>query len=98
MKKHTCEYCQKQFFEKTQYRIHLRRHTGERPYACDNDGCSKAYYEKTCLKLHKNGCNNKSIQERQMTRNTSDLIRQMNLIEDLDSHLAADKKFNDEPT
>lgn len=59
IKKHVCEYCQKGFFEKTKYRIHLRTHTGERPFVCGNPGCEKAYFEKSHLKSHRRGCNEK---------------------------------------
>ncbi|XP_012272366.1 zinc finger protein 665 isoform X2 [Orussus abietinus] len=37
----TCPYCGKKFIQRTHLTIHLRSHTGERPYACDY--CEKKY-------------------------------------------------------
>ena len=45
-----CAYCNKAFVEKYQLRLHLRIHTGEKPFVCCK--CNKEFAHKISLKEH----------------------------------------------
>jgi KRAB domain-containing zinc finger protein len=47
-----CDTCGSCFLRASTLKIHIRRHTGERPYKCLFDGCGKAFSESGNLKTH----------------------------------------------
>ena len=49
-KTHQCKVCQKCFKSKSYLVIHMRTHTGEKPYVCST--CDKRFYTKQHLKNH----------------------------------------------
>ena len=51
---HVCDFCPKRFSKASNKKSHERRHTGEKPYKCDN--CSVSYKGLTCLKKHVKTC------------------------------------------
>ncbi|KXJ69791.1 hypothetical protein RP20_CCG025794 [Aedes albopictus] len=50
--KHRCHICKKEFAWPKSLKIHLRTHTGERPYECEV--CGKSFTRSDSLKAHRN--------------------------------------------
>jgi hypothetical protein len=53
-KKHVCPYheCQKAFSQPTHLKIHLRSHTGEKPYTCSVPSCRQTFSQLGNLRTH----------------------------------------------
>uniref|UniRef100_A0A182QT12 C2H2-type domain-containing protein n=1 Tax=Anopheles farauti TaxID=69004 RepID=A0A182QT12_9DIPT len=52
LKAYACAHCQKEFRTKESLDMHQRSHTGERPFVCRYEGCSKRYAHGTDRKRH----------------------------------------------
>ncbi|KAM9393621.1 zinc finger protein 131 isoform 2-T3 [Pholidichthys leucotaenia] len=55
-KVHICEYCKKHFDHFGHFKEHLRKHTGEKPYACPD--CHERFARNSTLKCHLAACQN----------------------------------------
>lgn len=58
--KHTCEICSKPCQSAAHLRMHVRVHTGEKPFVCTE--CGKGFTQKGSLKAHIIGRHWKSLQ------------------------------------
>ncbi|KAL9097359.1 MAG: hypothetical protein Q9163_006358 [Psora crenata] len=65
-KKHKCKVCDKRFTRPSSLQTHMYSHTGEKPYACEAEGCGRHFSVVSNLrrhrKVHKGGRNSDSDQ------------------------------------
>ena len=58
---YTCEYCDRQFCDKTGLSKHVKQHTSEKTFFCDE--CDSSFFEKRDLSRHKASHLNKKTPE-----------------------------------
>jgi uncharacterized Zn-finger protein len=52
-KKHQCKVCDKRFTRPSSLQTHMYSHTGEKPFACNVDGCGRHFSVVSNLRRHK---------------------------------------------
>lgn len=52
-KKHRCKVCDKRFTRPSSLQTHTYSHTGEKPFACEQDGCGRRFSVVSNLRRHK---------------------------------------------
>lgn len=52
----TCPICSRQFNKKANLKVHSRKHTGEKPYACTKPGCGRSFMWKSSVTFHEQNC------------------------------------------
>ncbi|KAI9726244.1 MAG: hypothetical protein M1834_009073 [Cirrosporium novae-zelandiae] len=52
-KKHKCKVCEKRFTRPSSLQTHIYSHTGEKPFACDVEGCGRHFSVVSNLRRHK---------------------------------------------
>ncbi len=52
-KKHICKVCDKRFTRPSSLQTHMYSHTGEKPFACDVEGCGRHFSVVSNLRRHK---------------------------------------------
>jgi len=52
-KKHKCKICDKRFTRPSSLQTHMYSHTGEKPYACEVDGCGRHFSVVSNLRRHR---------------------------------------------
>lgn len=52
-KRHKCKICDKRFTRPSSLQTHMYSHTGEKPYACEHDGCGRHFSVVSNLRRHR---------------------------------------------
>lgn len=52
-KKHKCKVCDKRFTRPSSLQTHMYSHTGEKPYACETEGCGRHFSVVSNLRRHR---------------------------------------------
>ncbi|CAF9910784.1 hypothetical protein IMSHALPRED_009315 [Imshaugia aleurites] len=52
-KKHKCKICDKRFTRPSSLQTHMYSHTGEKPYACETEGCGRHFSVVSNLRRHR---------------------------------------------
>ncbi|KAG8526976.1 uncharacterized protein KY384_008405 [Bacidia gigantensis] len=52
-KKHKCKICDKRFTRPSSLQTHMYSHTGEKPYACEHEGCGRHFSVVSNLRRHR---------------------------------------------
>lgn len=52
-KKHKCKICDKRFTRPSSLQTHMYSHTGEKPFACDVEGCGRHFSVVSNLRRHR---------------------------------------------
>lgn len=55
-KVYTCPTCSREFNKKANLKVHSRKHTGEKPYACSRPGCDRRFMWKSSVTFHEQNC------------------------------------------
>lgn len=55
-KQFKCMVCNRIFNKKANLKVHSRKHTGEKPYACSKPGCGRAFMWKSSVTFHEQNC------------------------------------------
>ncbi|KAK0478461.1 hypothetical protein IW261DRAFT_1321254, partial [Armillaria novae-zelandiae] len=51
-RKHVCQTCQKKFLKPNSLTVHIRTHTGDKPYQCPIPGCNRDFNVRSNMRRH----------------------------------------------
>ncbi|KAI7866011.1 hypothetical protein BDF14DRAFT_1686934, partial [Spinellus fusiger] len=50
--RYVCPFCRKKFSRPSSLRIHTYSHTGEKPFACPEEGCGRRFSVQSNMRRH----------------------------------------------
>ena len=92
-KGYKCELCQKMFHVENDYKVHMKIHSGEKPYICNFPNCFRKFNRKANLELHEKICHSNNPKFSKSVKNYAENILKDNFNENI-KKLSEKKKYN----
>jgi len=75
-RQHVCQQCHRSFIERSKLKRHLLVHSGEKPFVCNFEGCTKRFSLDFNLRTHIRTVHTDSAYPRHKPKGTSTRIRE----------------------